>query len=162
MAGIIIGYDPGGAYANGICYLELTENLRVAGFNSSIVSTCDEALAWLFDEQKIDPMRVIGAGIDSLLSWSTVGTFRPMDYFLKREYPEVEASVLSVNSAYGAMAIQGMVFAHELAAIAPNLKMLNETHPKVAYYAQTGRRHDYMTKRDIPVVNAGETQERPI
>lgn len=88
MSSFIIGYDPGGAKANGISYLELDDDYRISGFNTKTVSTCDEALFWLFGEQKLDPALVVGAGIDSLLSWPTVGTFRPMDYFLKQKYPE--------------------------------------------------------------------------
>lgn len=156
MAAIIVGYDPGGANANGISYLELTDDFQVSRFETSTVSTCDEALTWLFGEKMINPADVIGAGIDSLLTWSTMGTFRPMDYFLREEYPDVQASVLSGNSAAGSMAIQGVVFAQTLAAIAPNLKILNETHPKVAYYAQKGQKHDYLTKEETPVKTKDE------
>lgn len=59
------------------------------------------------------------------------------------------------------MAIQGVVFAHSLNLIAPNIKIINETHPKVAYYAQTGRRHDYLTKEDQIPYNSIKTQESP-
>jgi hypothetical protein len=149
MAKIVIGYDPGGAYANGVGYLELSDTMQLRGFEHTTCSTSDEALTWLFDEQKINPNDVICAGIDTLMSWTTVGTFRPMDYFLKQEYPDVEKSVFSVNSAYGAMAIQGMVFAHALTQCAPHIQFINETHPKVAYYAQTGRRHDYLARPDL-------------
>lgn len=43
------------------------------------------------------------------------------------------------------MAIQGVVFAPQLNQCARNLLFFNETHPKVAYCAQNGRRHDYLT-----------------
>ncbi|MCM3130119.1 MULTISPECIES: DUF429 domain-containing protein [unclassified Paenibacillus] len=151
MTYIIIGYDPGGNHANGVSYLKVTSDLRIEDFDSTIVSTCDEALSWLFDDQMINPDEVIAAGIDSFLSWPTIGVFRPMDDFLKREYPEVKSSIFSVNSAFGAMAIQGVIFAQILASVSPNLQLLNETHPKVAYHAQTARRHDYFAKRDNAV-----------
>lgn len=159
MGKFVIGYDPGGALANGISCLELSDTLQIRGYDHTNCSTSDEALAWLFDEQKINPEDVIAAGIDTLLSWTTVGTFRPMDYFLKGEYSELANSVFSVNSAFGAMAIQGMVFAHALHRCAPNLQFINETHPKVAYYAQTGRRHDYMTRPQDLVSREGESPE---
>jgi len=149
MAKYVIGYDPGGAFANGISYLELSDEMQLRGFDYASCSTSDEALSWLFDQQEINPQDVICAGIDTLMSWTTVGTFRPMDYFLKRAYPEVRKSVFSVNSAYGAMAIQGMVFAHALAQCAPHIQLINETHPKVAYYAQTDRKHDYLVPPDL-------------
>ncbi|RRJ54909.1 hypothetical protein EHV15_35650 [Paenibacillus oralis] len=159
MARYVIGYVPGGAYANGISYLELSDTMHIRGYGHASCSTSDEALTWLFDEQKVSPNDVICAGIDTLMSWATVGTFRPMDYFLKQEYPEVENLIFSVNSAYGAMAIHGMVFAHALIRCAPHIHFINESHPKVAYYAQTGFWHDYLTRTDQLNIDPKESHE---
>lgn len=165
MAKFVVGYDPGGAKANGISYLELSDELKIRGYEYATCSSADEAMCWLFDQQKISPNEIICAGIDTLMSWATVGAFRPMDHFLRQDYPEVSNSIFSVNSAFGSMAIQGMVFAHVINECAPNLMFINETHPKVAYYAQTGRRHDYVTRPSYLAAkheNGLKTARRPI
>ena len=60
-----------------------------------------------------------------------------MDKCLKRIYPEAAKSVLSSNSLYGAMVVQGMAMA-KLLRDNWNKIVLNETHPKVQYYAKRG------------------------
>ncbi len=129
---IFLGYDPGGLGANGAAVLRVPDagmpDARVATFDS-----VDEVLHWfrgIAGETNVD-----GAGIDTMLSWSTVRSgWRPMDEHLRKTYPRVQHSIFSSNSAAGSMAIQGMAMAFRLKQAWPNIK-LNETHPKVLYYA---------------------------
>ena len=133
---LILGYDPGGKNgANGLALLHIAEN----GTLRAWLHTCnsvDQALEWV--QKEIRQHRFEGvdaAGIDTYLSWSTkTSGWRPMDEYLKEAFPAVKKSVFSSNSAYGSMAVQGMAMALRLRQIWSQIR-LNETHPKVLYYA---------------------------
>jgi len=60
-----------------------------------------------------------------------------MDLYLRETYPQVRNSVISSNGLYGAMVVQGMAMAILLREQWGDI-LLNETHPKVQYYAQSG------------------------
>ncbi|MEK5183364.1 hypothetical protein [Paenibacillus sp. FSL P4-0288] len=143
MDKIIIGYDPGGKNANGIAYLKVSQANKITGFNSTTCNTLDEVLYWLFVEEQLNPGNILCAGIDAFLSWPTIGNWRPMDLYLQNKYSSVSSSVLCTNSASGSMAIQGIQAAGVFVDHLPNIHFINETHPKVAYYALTHRKHDY-------------------
>ncbi len=132
---LIMGYDPGGERKNGVALLHVNEK----GDSEAWLYTCDsvdQALEWL--QNQINDYRlgsVDAAGIDTYLSWSTgVSGWRPADLFLRDEYPRVRNSIFASNSAYGSMAVQGMAMALRLRHKWENIR-LNETHPKVLYYA---------------------------
>lgn len=132
MERIFLGYDPGGVGANGAAILRVPDvgspAAHVATFDS-----VDEVLDWFHDTMGVE--EAVGAGIDTMLSWSTVRSgWRPMDEHLRRTYPQVQNSIFSSNSAAGSMAIQGMAMALRLKQVWPKIR-LNETHPKVLYHA---------------------------
>jgi hypothetical protein len=55
------------------------------------------------------------AGIDTLMFWETGASgWRAADGWLRQKYPRAIKSVVSPNSLYGAMAIQGMAMAIKL------------------------------------------------
>ena len=111
---------------------------------TAVTSTCDsvdEALDWFKDE--VGESTVDAAGIDAPLSWATGRAgWRSMDIYLRKRYRPVQRSVLSINSAAGSMVVQGMAVALKLKKIWKGIR-LNETHPKVLYYALTGHSYKY-------------------
>jgi len=70
-----------------------------------------------------------------------------MDTILRDNHPAILHSVLSSNSAYGAMAIQGVSLAMRLQQHWPEIA-LNEAHPKVLYFALTNQQYAF----DQPMV----------
>ena len=78
-----------------------------------------------------------------------------MDVMLRNAFPDVQASVLSSNSAFGAMAVQGMAIALRLKERWSDV-LLNETHPKVLYHAMTSKNY---TRDDIPTMTAWLQQQ---
>ena len=131
---VFLGYDPGGAGANGAAILRVP----VGGAPSGAVTTLgsvDEVLDWFRSSVgKADPE---ATGIDTMLSWATGQSgWRPMDLHLRMTYPSVQHSVFSSNSAAGSMAVQGMAMALRLRQVWSDIQ-LNETHPKVLYFALT-------------------------
>lgn len=145
---LVFGFDPGGVSnrANGVALLHCPpEGEPTAVVNS--LGWADEVLTWL--EEQVGDRRLDGAGIDTLLTWSTArcGT-RPIDQTLRDRYQEVRASILDSNSIYGSMAVQGMAVAMKLRQKWPGLH-LNETHPKVLYYALSRPRQKYAYGRGM-------------
>jgi hypothetical protein len=132
---LVFGYDPGGKNANGVALIEQSSEPPQVWTNT--VDCVDEAVDWLMAQ--IGSRKLDAAGIDTFLSWSTSPSgWRPMDTWLRQQYPPVLHSVFASNSAAGSMAVQGMALAMRLRAIWPEL-LLNETHPKVLYFGLTGQ-----------------------
>jgi len=143
---IILGFDPGGTTGVSV--------LRIPAEGSTIVEadsvpSVDDAIHWAVSQCHGETPTA--AGIDTFLCWSTMRSgWRPMDLTLRNAFPDVRASVFSSNSAYGAMAVQGMAIALRLRERWPSVK-LNETHPKVLYHALTS--NTYM-RDDVPTMTA--------
>jgi hypothetical protein len=133
---IILGFDPGGEIG-----LAVTRHSSTGSVSASVDSadSVDSAINWAM--QQCDGQAPTAAGIDTLLCWGTGKSgWRPMDTYLRQSFPEVMVSVFASNSAYGAMAVQGMAIAMRLRQLWPAIH-LNETHPKVLYHALTGKRY---------------------
>lgn len=137
---IYLGYDPGGVkMANGVAMISCKDSAIT--YMTACVCSVDEAQEW-FREQ-LAGQEPAGAGIDSFLFWeSGLGGWRGADRWLRVTYPTVRDSVLCSNSAYGAMAVQGMALAMSLRVEWPAI-ILAEAHPKVLYYALTGSRYNW-------------------
>jgi hypothetical protein len=129
---IFIGYDPGGQRnRNGIALLDST-GVRPT-FTAACVCSVDEAIDWV--GENLNGRTPKAAGIDTLLYWETGKTgLRAADRWLRERYPVVANSVISSNSLYGSMGVQGMAFAILLRKRWRTLKLV-ETHPKVLHYA---------------------------
>lgn len=137
---LFFGNDPGGAAANGVATLDVSPDGKV-NMKSDTVDSADDALRWL--HQNADGTNPEMAGIDTYLSWATGASgWRPMDVFIRRKYPQVKQSVFASNSASGSMAIQGIATAIRLRQIWPKI-LLNETHPKVQYFAISHQKYSY-------------------
>ena len=111
----------------------------------SAVSVGD-ALKWAI--KKLDNQKPDAAGLDTFLYWETGNSgWREADRWLRDKYSAVRNSVLSSNSAAGAMSVQGMALAILLRKRWPQIALI-ETHPKVLYYALANRTYDFPS--DMP------------
>lgn len=129
MSQFYFGFDPGGESGVAIARVEAD----AVHFKSAKVTCVDEATAWFRETAREGSPA--GIGIDALLTWSTGGGgWRQSDRDLRKAYPAKAGSVICSNSAYGAMAVQGMAFAFRARVEWPNA-MLNEVHPKVLFHA---------------------------
>jgi len=136
---LVLGYDPGGAGANGVAIADF--RLPQPTVLTSTCDSVDEGIEWFSANIGESVPRAIG--IDSFLSWATGPSgWRPMDTFLRTQFPSVQHSVLSSNSASGSMSIQGVAMAMRVRELWPEIR-LNETHPKLLYFALTGNRYSY-------------------
>jgi len=140
----VIGYDPGGEDAHGVAVLAVREeNARWDPISLQLKvarSLCD-AVAWLDDTCRGG--RIVAAGIDTLTEWNSgVGGWRPADSWLRKTYPEVAKSVVSPNSIYGSMAVNGAAFLTLLASrFQSDATMVTEAHPKLCFFAMTRKKH---------------------
>src|SRR5262249_53707786 len=129
--------DPGGRGANGVSVLSVDGLNR--DYRTALVDSVDEALAW-FREQ-LGGSRPTALGIDTYLFWETGPQgWRKADLWLRERYPAVANSVFASNSAYGAMAVQGMSLAILARQLWPEIGLV-EAHPKVLYHSQSNRRY---------------------
>ncbi len=137
---LFFGNDPGGAAANGVAALDVVAGNAVS-VRTAVVGSVDDAIQWF--QQAANGAAPEMAGIDTYLSWAT-GTsgWRPMDTFLRNTYHQVKQSVFASNSASGSMAIQGMATAIRLRQTWAKI-LLNETHPKVQYFAICKKQYSY-------------------
>lgn len=143
---LVLGYDPGGD--SGVAVLDCATKTTA----TTTVASVDDAILWFRD--RVGSRTPAAVGIDAILSWAT-GTsgWRPMDEYLRKTYPAVRNSVISSNSAFGAMGIQGIALAMRLRSLWPRIRV-NETHPKVLVYAMRGERYGFTTD----LVQWAETQ----
>jgi len=129
---IFLGYDPGGKRGNGAAFLKVSGS-AVIMIETVTLDSVDKAMEWF--RNKLQGSKPNGVGIDAFLSWSTGDSgWRPQDTWLRKKYQRVQKSVLSSNSTYGAMAVQGMAAAMRIRKCWPTMP-INETHPKILHYA---------------------------
>ncbi len=134
----IIGYDPGGDGTHGVARLSVRDGSLVSQPAFATVECADAAIRWIETQGTPDAI-----GIDTLTVWSTGPKgLRPADRYLRATYPAVAQSVIAPNSLRGAMVVNGISLAHTLRRQSPSI-VLSETHPKVLYFALTGRRYEY-------------------
>lgn len=142
----LLGYDPGGDNSHG---LALSEVAKVGGrwtpqaLQTATVGTVREAVAWV--EAKTAETRILAVGLDTLTEWNSGSAgWRPADLWLRSRYPAVVKSIAAPNALYGSMPVGGAAF---LALMAPRFRhdgtLVTEAHPKVLYYAMTGRKHSW-------------------
>jgi hypothetical protein len=135
---IYLGYDPGGDGKGGVAILNAVG--AKPAYETDLTDSVDEAIRWLTGRANGAPA---AAGIDAMLFWETGPSgWRAADKSLKARYSAVEKSIVSSNSAFGAMAVQGMALAMLLRKQWPNI-ILTETHPKVLYYACTNKKYQW-------------------
>jgi hypothetical protein len=96
-------------------------------------------LDWV--EAKCGSGRIVAAGVDTLTEWNSDRSgFRPADICLRKTYPAVANRVVPPAGLFGSMAINGAALLIQLRArFQSDGSLVTEGHPKVCYYALTGR-----------------------
>lgn len=135
-----LGFDPGGQLAGtGVALLSIGEGPPRC--LTDCVESVDDGFKWSLD--KLEGQEPSAVGLDTFLFWETgKGGWRAADRWLREKYPEVRNSVLSSNTAAGAMSIQGMALAILIRRVWPKAELI-ETHPKVLYYALAERKYEW-------------------
>lgn len=143
MDGTLLGYDPGGNGKHGVARVALLAGqVDPNGVLTATVETAEDALQWLLEAGS-----PLGCGIDTLTAWATGKSgMRPADSYLRDQYLAVRLSVVPPNSLYGSMALGGAAVALPLLERWPDL-VVSETHPKVLYYALSGKKYDWEEDR---------------
>ena len=131
-----LGYDPGGNGSHGVAVLEIIDG-QAASAEVAALAYADDVVNWF--QNQLAGEEPAGLGMDTLTLLHTGQSgWRPGDRWLRAAYPAAAGSVGSPNSLYGSMSLNGITVASSLRALFPNL-VISETHPKVLYYALTGR-----------------------
>jgi hypothetical protein len=127
---VILGFDPGGERRFGWCVAHVTQGrlrLRCADIASNAKEAVDAVI------EKASSEEVVAAGIDSPLMWVSKGdrkadvTVRIAIEKLGAPYPN--GTVQHVNSLRGACLSQGIMAAHLLRRVLPDIR-ITESHPK--------------------------------
>jgi hypothetical protein len=134
---LIIGYDPGGNGAHGVAELVVHEGkaIRLA---TRTVDTMEDVVSFLDRQPSLAAL-----GVDTLTCWSTGPSgWRPADRWLRVQYPMVKNCVVSPNSLFGSMGLNGMAVVIAAKQRFPDL-FVTETHPKVLYWTLAQATYDY-------------------
>jgi hypothetical protein len=134
---LIIGYDPGGNGGHGVAELVIHENKAIRLTTRTVV-TVEEVVCFLDRQPSLAAL-----GVDTLTCWSTGPSgWRPADRWLRVQYPMVKNCVVSPNSLFGSMGLNGMAVVMAAKQRFPDL-FITETHPKVLYWALARATYDY-------------------
>ena len=150
LTGLVIGYDPGGNGAHGVAELQI-EDGKAANVSTWTMETTEDVVAFLENRPSMAAL-----GVDTLTCWSTgKSAWRPADRWLRHQYKAVRNSIVTPNSLFGAMGLNGMA-----TLVAVRLKhpdaLITETHPKVLYYHLSGEKYDYKTRKAEMDANLAE------
>jgi hypothetical protein len=146
----VVGYDPGGNGKHGVAVLEVRKHenrWRPVDMQVSAEKTLDAVLRRV--DKRCDRRQIVAAGIDTLTEWNSGRSgWRPADRWLRETYPAITNTILSSNSLYGSMTVNGaaflMLFRHRFRSDAT---MVTEAHPKACYYASTGKKGEWPARK---------------
>lgn len=137
QSGIIVGYDPGGNDSHGLAELHFREG-KVTSLSTRTLRTVESVM------ERVESLSSLAAlGVDTLTCWGT-GTsgWRPADRWLRKQYKSVQGSVMTPNSLFGSMSLNGMSVLIAARARFPDV-LITETHPKVLCWCLTAQKHGY-------------------
>lgn len=117
-----IGADPGGKGNFGLAILRADSSCRTC-----LVDYVDEAIDFIRGHMRSMPT---GVGVDAPLWWcSGVSGLRKADQWIRDEYQLPNRNVQAVNSLWGSVLVQGMMFVTRIRELFPDVGV-TETHPK--------------------------------
>jgi hypothetical protein len=141
-SGVIVGYDPGGNDSHGVAELHFDDG-RVTALSTKTLHTAERVIETI---ERLSSL--VAVGVDTLTCWGTgVSGWRPADRWLRRQYKDVQGSVMTPNGLFGSMGLNGMAVLIAARARFPDV-LITETHPKVLCWCMTAKKHNY------PGVNA--------
>lgn len=121
-AKIWIGADPGGAGNFGVSIFKADGSAHTCS-----VDHADAAIDVIRRHVTAAPA---GAGVDAPLWWSSGRSgLRTADIWIRNEYRLPARNVQAMNSLWGAVLVQGIMFVQRLREYFPNVPV-TETHPK--------------------------------
>jgi predicted nuclease with RNAse H fold len=124
---IWIGIDPGGEDKFGVAILTSGGSCRTWS-----VDFVDEAIELIGEHVRSEPA---GIGVDAPLWWSSGRAgLRKADQWIRDEYNLPSRNVQAVNSLWGSVLAQGMMFVTRIREVYPAVK-ITETHPKALLVA---------------------------
>ena len=122
-----VGIDPGGAKCFGVAILNAGGECHTRSVNC-----VDEAIRIVRDRVPSTPA---GVGVDAPLWWSSgPAGCRKADQWIRQRYQLPSRNVQSVNSMWGAVIAQGMMFVARIRELFPNVPV-TEAHPKAVLVA---------------------------
>ena len=122
-----IGVDPGGAANFGVAILKADESCHTC-----TVDFVDAAVEIIREHVNAMPA---GIGVDAPLWWSSgKGGLRKADQWIRRQYGLHPRNVQAVNSLWGSVLAQGMMFVTRVREVFPSVN-ISETHPKAVLVA---------------------------
>jgi len=137
LTGFVAGYDPGGNDGHGVAVAEFRQGSCI----DLSVQTMAHVEAVIHHFESFGSLAAIG--IDTLAGWGTGPSgWRGADLWLRRKYRPIQRSIVSPNGLFGSMGLNGMAVLHTVRSWAASLH-ITETHPKVLYWALTGKKYDY-------------------
>ena len=120
---LFLGYDPGGNGTHGVAAIEVSsQGILTAAPVCDVVRDAEEAWSWLSQHKNASAL-----GVDTLLAWSPSGG-RAGDDALRRAYRKFPRTVISQNSLYSSMTLNGVIVARRAAESG---LPLFESHPKL-------------------------------
>jgi hypothetical protein len=137
QSGIIVGYDPGGNDSHGLAELHFRDD-KVMSISTKTLRTVESVM------ERIESLSSLAAlGVDTLTCWGMgISGWRPADRWLRNQYMPVQGSVMTPNSLFGSMGLNGMAVLIAVRARFPDI-LNTETHPKVLCWCLTSQKHDY-------------------
>ena len=146
MPAFVVGYDPGGNGKHGMAVLRVRsegDRWRPLDLQVTTESSLADTLDWVKNTCRHG--RILAAGVDTLTEWNSgLGGWRPADCWLRKTYRAVQGGVIAPAALRGAMVINGAGFLQELAPrFRTDATTVTEAHPKVCYFALTGRIADF-------------------
>lgn len=147
---LFLGYDPGGKGAHGVVSAKIDPNGKfLSNPKGKTLRDADHVRAWVRENPS-----AVAIGIDTLLAWSPSGG-RTCDDTLRKKYPDQRKTVISQNSLYSSMTINGILVAktaHKLGI------RLVESHPKLLLRTELDRTPEGATlaKRHCEMLEAAE------
>jgi hypothetical protein len=139
----VVGYDPGGNENHGVAALRVRreyDEWKPLNLQTATHGTLENVLGWV--DGLCKGRRIVAAGVDTLTEWNAGRSgLRPADRWLRGRFTKVAGSVVPPNALYGSMVVNGAAF---LTALSPRFQrdetVVTEAHPKVLYFATTGKR----------------------
>jgi hypothetical protein len=125
LAGLILGYDPGGDKSHCIAELHVQAG-QAKALVTRTFQTAEEVTGHLKNLSS-----VVAIAVDTLTCWGTgPGSWRPADRWLRDRYVAVRNGIMAPNALSGSVALNGMALFLEARRMFPKV-LITETHPKV-------------------------------
>jgi hypothetical protein len=137
QSGIIVGYDPGGNDSHGLAERHFHDG-KVTSLSMRTLRTVERVM------ERVESLSSLAAlGVDTLTCWGTgISGWRPADRWLRNQYKSVQGSVMTPNSLFGSMGLNGMAVLIVARTRFPEA-VITETHPKVLCWCLSAQKHSY-------------------